>query len=152
MVSRANLSGTLRGVLQKARAVFTCVAGGPSSSAGAFSRGAASIKGLTRKGSFLPAAAARVKQRTVSANEQLGAWALREAAPAFRVRGNKYASYPGAPPVAGGSQMPLEQQKKANLLSGILILGAATVLIGTPLYLNRRYGVQADKYRQGGSP
>ncbi|KAL8442901.1 hypothetical protein Emag_006186 [Eimeria magna] len=81
-------------------------------------------------------AAAAVKRRLIAANERLGSWALREAPPAFRLRGGRYASYPGAPQRETPRRGPLEQQKKANALSGLLLLFAACVVIGTPVYLN----------------
>ncbi|KAL8431681.1 hypothetical protein ACSSS7_005130 [Eimeria intestinalis] len=88
----------------------------------------------------LAGAAAAVKRRLTAANERLGSWALREAPPAFRLRGGRYARYPGAPQREAPPRGPLEQQTKANALSGLLLLFAAFVVIGTPLYLNGLYG------------
>ncbi|KAL8452063.1 hypothetical protein Emed_001604 [Eimeria media] len=101
-------------------------------------------------------AAAAVKRRLVAANERLGSWALREAPPAFRLKGGRYSSYPGAPQRESPRRGPLEQQKKANALSGLLLLFAACVVIGTPLYLNSLYGkpkaAAAARTRTGGGP
>ncbi|KAL8274045.1 hypothetical protein Esti_002044 [Eimeria stiedai] len=85
---------------------------------------------------LLADAAASLKRRLTAANERLGSWAVREAPPAFRLRGARYASYPGAPQRGAPRRGSLEQQKKANALSGVLLLFAACVVIGTPLYLN----------------
>ncbi|CDJ69166.1 hypothetical protein, conserved [Eimeria necatrix] len=101
----------------------------------------------------LAAAAASLRGRLAAANEQVGSWALREAPPAFRFKGTKYAAYPGGPPRGGppggpwGGPRggPLEQQKKANLLSLGLLLGSACILIFTPLYLNSLYGQRPSK-------
>ncbi|CDJ44281.1 hypothetical protein, conserved [Eimeria tenella] len=93
----------------------------------------------------LTAAAASLRERLAAANEQVGSWALREAPPAFRLKGTKYASYPGGPPRGGPRGGPLEQQKKANLLSLGLVLGSACILIFTPLYLNSLYGQRPSK-------
>ena len=94
------------------------------------------------------AAAASLKQRFEAANEQLGGWVLKEAPPAFRLRGLRYAGYAGGPPKWGPHSNPLEQQKKANLLSMALAISAAGVLILTPVYLQLRYcSTNSYKYK-----
>lgn len=133
------LSGAFRGAVRKAGALVRR----PSEVLPHFFKGIP--KGATLKGASLSDAAASISRRAAAANQQLGEWALREAPPAFRFRGNKYGSYPGAPQKEGPLRSPMEQQKKANLMSVALVLSAAAILIFTPLYLNSLYGKQRTK-------
>lgn len=98
--------------------------------------------------SYLNNIGVSVKRRVGDANGKLGTWALREAPPAFRFRGNKYATSPGSPGSLLSPQASFNQQKKANMLSAALALSAAATIIITPLYLNHLHGSRITKYKQ----
>lgn len=126
-----SLRGLLRGALLKADTFFR-------SSCNSIRAAPASLKGPP-KGKDLINTATSLARRAAAANEQLGAWALREAPPAFRLRGGKYRSFPGGHQRVGPPGSPMEQQKKANIMMGCVVLSAASIVIFLPLYLNFFY-------------